>query len=254
MIVMDTASAMNLLVESDYQALCRAAGDRVASLARAKPNAALGLPTGETPVGVYRELARRVRQAGLDLSRLTIFVLDEYLDVGRGDPRCLADWLDRELIGPGGIDPGQVHAFDGLSAEPTRTCAEFEASIMHAGGIDLQLLGLGPNGHVGFNEPGAPPDSRCRVVRLSAESIASNARYWGGPERVPHYGLTMGIATLMETREIILLVSGAGKAGIFREAVEGPTTSSVPASLLRDHPNFTVLADEAAAAHATRDT
>ncbi|MBI3361705.1 MAG: glucosamine-6-phosphate deaminase, partial [Chloroflexi bacterium] len=203
---------MNFVIAADYSALSSAAADRIESLARAKPNAVLGLPTGETPVGVYREFARRVRESrlplplgegrgeGLDLSHLTIFVLDEYLDVGRGDPRCLADWLDRDLIRPCEIAPGRVHVFDGLSAEPTLTCAEYEAAIVEVGGIDLQLLGLGPNGHVGFNEPGSRPDSRSRVVRLAAESIASNARYWGGPDRVPRYGLTMGLATLRQAR------------------------------------------------------
>lgn len=239
---------MRLIILADPEALRRETADRIEALAHAKPSAVLGLPTGNTPLGTYRELVRRVREQDLALSQLTIFALDEYLDVGRGDPRCLADWLDREFIQPGRIDPARVHMLNGPALEPTQMCAEYEAAIARAGGIDLQLLGLGPNGHVGFNEPGSPPDSRTRAVRLAPESIASNARYWGGPDRVPPYGLTMGIGTLKEAREILLLVSGPNKANILREVVEGPITSDVPASLLRAHPHFAILADRDAAA------
>lgn len=238
---------MKLLIVADYAALCQVAADRIEALAQANPSAVLGLPTGETPLGAYHELARRVREQTLDLSRFTIFALDEYLDVGRGDPRCLGDWLDREFIRPCRIDPARVHAPDGLAAEPVAMCADYEAAIAGAGGIDLQLLGLGPNGHVGFNEPGSTAGSRTRLVRLAPESLASNARYWGGPDRVPPYGLTMGMSTLLESREILLLVSGARKASILRQVVEGPATTGVPASLLRAHVHFTLLADRDAA-------
>jgi glucosamine-6-phosphate deaminase len=240
---------MNLVVVEDYAALCRAVAGRIASLARVHPAAVLGLPTGETPLGAYRELARRVRNEELDLSRLTLFALNEYLDVGRGDPRCLADWLHREFVGPCRIDPVRVLAPDGQATEPALACADYEAAIARAGGIDLQLLGLGSNGHVGFNEPLSPPDSRTRVVRLAPESIVSDARYWGGPDKVPHYGVTLGIGTIMEAREILLLVSGVAKAGILKEALEGPLTSAIPASLLRPHPRFTLIADQHAAAY-----
>ena len=239
---------MRLITLADPEALRREAADRIEALARAKPSAVLGLPTGNTPLGTYRELVRRVRDPDLALSQLTIFALDEYLDVGRGDPCCLADWLEREFIQPGRIHPTRVHTLNGLTPDPLQMCAEYEAAIARAGGIDLQLLGLGPNGHVGFNEPGSSPDSRTRAVRLAPESITSNARYWGGPDRVPPHGLTMGIGTLKEAREILLLVSGPNKANILRKVIEGPMTSDVPASLLRTHPHFTILADGDAAA------
>ena len=239
---------MNLVVVADYAALCRAVAGRIGSLARLNPTAVLGLPTGETPMGAYRELARRVRNDDLDLSRVTIFTLDEYLDVGRGDPRCLADWLDREFARPCGIDPTRVHAPDGQATEPAAMCVEYEAAIANAGGIDLQVCGLGPNGHVGFNEPLSRVDARTRVVRLAPDSLASNARYWGSPDKVPHYGITMGLGTLMEAREILLLVSGITKSRVLREVVDGPVTPSIPASLLRRHPRFTIIADRHAAA------
>ncbi len=239
---------MNLVVVADYPALCRAVAGRIGSLARLNPVAVLGLPTGETPMGAYRELARRVRNDDLDLSGVTVFALDEYLDVGRGDPRCLADWLDREFVRPCRIDPTRVHAPDGQATKPAAMCAEYEAAITSASGIDLQLLGLGPNGHVGFNEPLSSVDSRTRVVRLAPESVASNARYWGSLDNVPHYGITLGLGTLMEAREILLLVSGINKSRILREVVDGPVTPSIPASLLRRHPRFTLIADRHAAA------
>jgi glucosamine-6-phosphate deaminase len=239
---------MKLTLTKDYKMMCHTAVDRIEALVREKPNAVIGVPTGNTPTGVYTELAWRVRDEGLDLSKATVFQLDEYLDVPRGDARCFADWLERELIKPCRMDMAQLHILDGVAREPTEMCAAHEEAILQAGGLDMQLLGLGPNGHVGMNEPGCSLQSRTRIVKLTPASLQSNSAYWGGLDRVPRYGITMGVATILGAKEVIIIASGAGKAAITQRLVATDPTPDLPATLLKTHPAFELIVDGEAAA------
>ena len=171
--------------------------------------------------------------------------LDEYAGIRRDDPRRLFSWLKRELFDPLGIVASHIHAFDPQAA-PEAEAERIERAITDAGGIDLAVLGLGPNGHLGFNEPGSAIDSRTRQVTLAVESITSNAAYWGSEAAVPHQAFTLGLGTLHEARQCLLIVSGMAKAQILARALEGPIEPDLPASLLRCHSNATVVADLAA--------
>jgi glucosamine-6-phosphate deaminase len=200
---------------------------------------------GNSPLGAYAELARMAQRKSLNMRQVRAFQLDEYLDIGPDDRRSLLLWLRRTVIAPCGVErvlPLPAHTRDLPAA-----CDAFERAIEAQGGIDLQILGLGPNGHLGFNEPGSPFDSRTREVPLAPESVASNAGYWGGEDQVPRRSLTQGLATIMDSREVLLIVSGERKAAILARALQGPINPDVPASILQRHPALTVFADHAAA-------
>jgi glucosamine-6-phosphate deaminase len=231
-------------VLQDYESLSRRAADLVSDLLASKPDAAVVIATGNTPMGAYRELAaRRYRP---DASRLRVFQLDEYLGVPFEDRRSLRRWMHECFVEPLGVPPENVVGLDGEADDPEAACSAYEAVVAEAGGFDLAVLGLGPNGHLGFNEPPSGPEAPTRVVDLSEESILSNARYWGGEESVPRRAMTAGMDLLLGARRTLLLVSGAGKRGILRRVVEGPASPEVPASFLRRMDTVTVLADRAA--------
>lgn len=211
----------------------------VSERVRQSPSAVLALPTGSSPVGMYRELVRRVRDGVLDLSRTVCFNLDEYLGLGPDHPQSYAQYMQHHLFGH--VRVGRHHIPDGLAADPDAEARRYEERIVEAGGFDLAILGLGPNGHIGFNEPGSPPDSRTRVVELSPATRRANSRFFGSVELVPRRAITVGIGTILEAREILLLAIGQGKERVLRAALEGPVTAQVPASFLQRHPRVTVL-------------
>jgi glucosamine-6-phosphate deaminase len=245
---------MNLLVREDYASVSRAAAELMTDIIQANPAACLVLATGETPMGLYRELARRKERGELDSSRLRIFQLDAYLGIGPDDPRSLYGWLARSFLDPLAIPEANVVRLPGDAPDPSAVCGEYDRAVEAAGGFDLAVLGLGPNGHLGFNEPPSPPDAPTRVVELAPESVESNARYWGGQKRVPRRALTAGMALLLAARQTLLLVSGAPKREILRRTLSGPITPLVPASYLRCASGVTVIADQAAAGLAVGDT
>lgn len=242
---------MDLLVADDYDALSRETAARIAAAIVANPAATLVVATGETPVGAYRQLAALVRRDGIDVSRLLVFQLDEYLDLGPEDDRTLYGWMDRALLTPLGVPPANVVRLPSDAADPDAACRAYDAAVRHAGGFDLSVLGLGPNGHLGFNEPPSGPDAPTRAVALTEESVESNAGYWGGRDRVPRRAMTAGMDLLLGARRTLLLVAGARKREILRRTLDGPETPEVPASFLRRAANATVLADRAAAGAAT---
>ena len=237
---------MDLIVTADYAALSRVAADRIAATIAAHPTAAIVAATGDTPMGAYRELAARLRRAAIRTDRLRVFQLDEYVGVGPEDRRSLYGWMERAFLAPLGIPAARVVRLDGTAADPGAVCRAYDAAVRAAGGVDLAILGLGPNGHLGFNEPPAAPDAPTRVVDLTPESVVSNARYWGDPEEVPRRALTAGMEVLLAARQTLLLVSGTSKRAILRRVVEGPAVPDVPASFLQRSAGVTVLADEAA--------
>ncbi|MFZ5815147.1 MAG: glucosamine-6-phosphate deaminase [Bacillota bacterium] len=234
---------MTVEVYTDYAALSRRAAELVAELVRAKPGAVLGLPTGATPKGFYRALAA----SGLSLAGVTTFNLDEYVGLPREHPESYYTYMKQHLFDHVDLRPENCHLPDGMAADAAAECRRYEEAIRAAGGIDLLLLGLGLNGHIGFNEPGTPWDSRTRKVALAEETRQANARFFDNPDEVPTHALTMGIGTILEARRILLLASGAAKAAIVREMLEGVPRVEVPATALQTHPAVTVLLDKEAA-------
>jgi glucosamine-6-phosphate deaminase len=215
----------------------------IAGLVREDRRVVLGLATGDTPSGVYRELARLRSQEGLDFDRVRTFNLDEYLDLLPDHPGSLARWMRERVFEPLGIPSANRHV---PAVDPGG--AAYERSIREAGGIDLLILGIGRNGHIGFNEPGSPRESRTREVRLHVWTREDAASVFGGIADVPDRAITMGIATILEARRIRVLAFGSRKAPIVRRALEGSIDAEVPASFLRGHPDLRIWLDPDAAA------
>lgn len=238
---------MQQLIARDYRELSRLAADRVSAVVAEKPAAVLGLATGSTPIGLYAELVARSRAGELDLRQVTTFNLDEYLGLPRTHPASYWQFMQAHLFRHVPVRAERIHLPRGDAPDPEAECRAYEAAIAAAGGIDLQVLGIGGNGHIGFNEPGAPFDSVTRVVDLTAETRAANARFFARPDEVPRQAISMGIRTIMQARRILLLASGEGKAAAVAAALTGPVTTAVPASVLQRHPDVTVIMDAAAA-------
>lgn len=237
---------MRLIVTKDYAAMSRCAAHVVAEAVAKRPTTNIVAPTGETPVGFYDELAALHRRGAFDVSHLRVFQLDEYLGVAPDDPRAFAGWIARAFLDPLGIAPAQVVRLRSEASDLHVACQEYDAAVAAAGGFDIAVLGLGANGHLAFNEPPADPTSPTRVVRLSAETVAANRRYWSAGAHVPTHAVTCGMANILAARMKVLLVSGDSKREILRRAVAGPVTPDVPASYLCASDSVTIIADEAA--------
>ncbi|MEO8668528.1 MAG: glucosamine-6-phosphate deaminase [Bauldia sp.] len=238
---------MTRLIEAaDYADLSRKACDFVVTALRKNPASVCIFPTGETPLGLFRELVAARKDGAFDASAMRAVTLDEYAAIARDDRRRLFLWLRRELLDPLGIPDRRIDAFEPSASDPQAEAARMERRVAELGGIDLAVLGLGANGHLGFNEPGSAFDSRTRPVTLAADSIRSNAAYWGSEADVPRQALTLGIGNLLEAREILVLASGAHKSAILTQALGGPVTTDLPATALRSHPAATFIADRAA--------
>jgi glucosamine-6-phosphate deaminase len=237
---------MDVIRVEDYEEMSRAGADLMAGLIAARPAATVILATGETPMGMYRELARRRVQGTLDASRLRVFQLDAYLGLGPDDRRSLYRWMKESFLDPLGVPDANVVRLPGDTDDPAAACRAYDEAVARAGGIDLAVLGLGPNGHLGFNEPPAGADAPTRVVDLTDESIQSNARYWGGRDAVPRQAMTAGMTVLLAARQSLLVVSGERKQSILERTLHGPMTPQVPASFLRPAAHVTVIADRAA--------
>lgn len=239
---------MEVLIRRDYDAMCDDAAAAVAGAVRGKPDLVLGLATGRTPLGVYERLIRMHRKDGLDFSKVRTFNLDEYIGIGPDHPQSYHHYLRVHFLDHVNVRRENAHSLVGCVHDIERYCEVYERKISAAGGIDIQIVGIGRNGHIGFNEPGSSLGSRTRPKTLARETLADHGKGFPEGEEVPRFCVTMGVGTIMEARQILLLASGPEKAAIVRKAVEGPITATVPATVLQVHPRATAILDEAAAA------
>jgi glucosamine-6-phosphate deaminase len=238
---------MEIVILPGVKAIAALAADAITALLERKPDAVLGLATGSSPLPVYTELALRHERDGLDFSRVRGFALDEYVGLPTGHPESYREVIRREFTERVNISPANVHSPDGTAADIPEACRAYEDAIREAGGVDLQLLGVGTDGHIGFNEPGSSLASRTRIKTLIEQTRRDNARFFGSLAEVPHHVLTQGLGTILEARHVILIATGAQKAQAVRDLVEGPVAAICAASVLQLHPHATILVDEAAA-------
>lgn len=238
---------MEIVIKDTYEEMSKAAGKVVARMLNSKPNSVLGLATGSTPLGLYKELVRLHRDEGLDFSQVTSFNLDEYVGLGKDHPQSYHYFMYENLFKHINISPQNVYIPSGTTDNYEAFCKWYEQRIVQCGGIDLQILGIGSDGHIAFNEPSSSLGSRTRIKTLAKQTIEDNARFFEKIEDVPIYAITMGVGTIMEARQIILLASGASKQAAVTAAVEGPVTSMITASALQLHRDCTFYLDRAAA-------
>ncbi|QIM19464.1 glucosamine-6-phosphate deaminase [Leucobacter coleopterorum] len=236
---------MQIHISPDAEALGDALAQRIVAAVQANPTAVIGLATGSSPVAAYRAWGRIATSLGLDQNRVRGFALDEYIGLEAGHPESYHSVIQRDVVEVVGLDPHLVHVPNG-NGEPGEAEA-YDRAIREAGGIDVQILGIGRNGHLGFNEPGTAFDSRTHVVDLTAETIADNARFFASSAEVPTTAITQGLGTIFEARELVVIATGSAKAAAVAAALEGPCTEELPASLLQRHPNVHWFIDEDAA-------
>lgn len=238
---------MEIIIMPDSLQASQVGARIIAALINDKNDCVLGLATGSTPVKLYQELIRMHREEDLDFRRVTSFNLDEYIGLGPDHPSSYNVFMKENLFDHINIPKHRIHIPDGLAPEVAAHCRQYEGAIKAAGGIDLQVLGIGSDGHIGFNEPTSSLASRTRIKTLTEQTIADNAQYFKEGEEVPRHVITMGVGTIMEVRTNLLFAFGEGKAQAIADTVEGPITSMVPASVLQMHPSTKVIIDEAAA-------
>lgn len=240
---------MEVVICPDGAEVARLGAGKVARVVRdAGPEAVLGVATGSSPLELYAALAAMVADGRLDLSRASAYALDEYVGLAPDHPESYAAVIRRTVTEPLGMDPARVHTPDGFAADIEAAAAAYESAIARAGGVDVQILGVGANGHIGFNEPTSSLTSRTRIKSLTPRTREDNARFFGSLEEVPYHCLTQGLGTIMAAREVLLIAQGAAKADAIAAVVEGPVTAMVPGSILQAHQHATVIVDEEAAA------
>ncbi|NPD31485.1 glucosamine-6-phosphate deaminase [Eggerthellaceae bacterium zg-1084] len=239
---------MNIIVTDDYASMSRQAADVIAGCIAETPSCVLGLATGSTPIGLYRSLVERVRAGKLSFRDVTTFNLDEYRGLPATHEQSYRHFMQTHLFDHVDVNADATHVPDGANPSHEQVCAEYEQRISDAGGIDLQLLGLGHNGHIGFNEPDDHFAVNTHLVRLHERTIQANSRLFDHIDEVPREAYTMGVGTIMRAARILVVASGADKAQIVRDAFFGPVTPQVPASVLQLHPYVTVIVDEQAGA------
>ena len=239
---------MRIYRVKNYDAMSRQAANIISAQIILKPDSVLGLATGSTPIGAYRQLIDWYRMGDLDFSGIRSVNLYEYLGLSADDPRSYACFMRKNLFDAINIKPENTFIPDGCATDPTEECARYNQLIRTLGGIDLQLLGIGNNGHIGFNEPGDCFAKETHPVRLTENTIAANARFFSSVEEVPKYAISTGIKNIMQAKRILLIASGTAKAEALFSTICGPITPAVPASILQLHENVTIVADEAALA------
>ncbi len=242
---------MEIVICTDYDEVSVKAARVVADLVHAKPDAVLGFATGSSPMGLYRELARLHKEEALDFSKTSSFNLDEYSALGSDHPQSYRYFMNAELFDHINVPVDNTRVPSGTAQDWRAQCAEYEQQIADAGGIDLQVLGVGSDGHIAFNEPGSSLGSRTRLVYLTRQTIADNSRFFENEADVPRTAISMGVGTILEARQCVVVASGANKATALAAAVEGPVTCMITASALQLHPDTIVFCDAEAAAELT---
>jgi glucosamine-6-phosphate deaminase len=244
---------MEVVLLPDEAAIGAVAADAIEALVRTRRGAVLGLATGSSPLPVYRELiARHQAGRGPSYEMVQTFNLDEYVGLPPGHPQSYRSTIAREFTDALGLHPRQVHGPDPDPDRLPSAGTRYEQALAHVGGVDLQLLGIGSDGHLAFNEPGSSLASRTRLKTLTERTRRDNARFFGSVEEVPQLVLTQGLGTILRARHLVLVATGVGKAAAVAAAVEGPVTASCPASVLQHHPHASVLLDEAAGSQLER--
>ncbi len=236
---------MDVRVFDDSASLGRFAAEHVLEAISARPDAVIGLATGSSPLSIYNAWAELARERELNLSGVRCFALDEYAGIDPDHQESYRTVITNTVVGPVGLTPELVHV--PATVASAAAASAYEEAIAAAGGVDLQILGIGRNGHLGFNEPGSPFDSRTRRVSLTPETISDNARFFGAPENVPGEAITQGLGTIMDARKLIIVAIGEAKAKAVAAAIAGPVTEQVPASIVQRHPDVVYVLDRAAA-------
>lgn len=239
---------MDVIIADDYACMSRTAADIFAAHIADKPTCVLGLATGSTPVGLYGELVCDCSEGKISFKNVSTFNLDEYRGLSPSHEQSYRYFMQKNLFDLVDIDPANTHVPDGLCTDAQAACNNYEKLIAQAGGIDIQLLGLGNNGHIGFNEPADSFEKHTHRVQLTDSTIQANSRLFRSADEVPREAFTMGVGTIMSARKIVLVANGEGKADIVARTILGPVTPQTPASILQFHPNTTVILDKEAAA------
>jgi len=238
---------MEVVICKTYDDLSARAAKVVVDLVRQKPDAVLGFATGSSPLGLYKELIRMHREEGLDFSGITTFNLDEYAGLSGDHPQSYWYFMHENLFNHINLRKEKIHVPSGTEADHVTSCEKYEKQIEEAGGIDLQILGIGSDGHIAFNEPGSSLGSRTRMVTLTEQTIDDNSRFFEKKEDVPRHAISMGVGTVLEARRCVTLANGKNKAEAVAATVEGPITSMITASALQLHPDTICFVDEEAA-------
>lgn len=242
---------MEVVIAPSPQEAAELVADAICVLLARTPGAVLGLATGSSPIPVYDELIARHRDGVVSFGAASAFLLDEYVGLPAGHPESYRAVIERAFTARVDLDPDHVHGPDGDAVDIVAACRDYEARIAAAGGVELQLLGVGSDGHIGFNEPSSSLSSRTRLKSLTQRTREDNARFFGSIDDVPRHVLTQGVGTILDARHLVLVAFGAGKARAVAATVEGPLTAHFPASALQLHPHVSIVVDEAAAAELT---
>ncbi len=237
---------MRIIATMDYQEMSRKAANIISAQVILNPNSVLGLATGSSPIGTYKQLIEWYHKGDIDFSLIKTVNLDEYKGMSPDNPQSYSYFMNENFFQHININLKNVHIPNGLAEDAQKECRRYDEIIASLGGVDLQLLGLGNNGHIGFNEPNDNFIRTTHCVALSQSTIDANSRFFQNFEEIPRYAYTMGIGNIMEANKIVVVVNGKGKAQILKEVIEGPITPSVPASILQFHKDVTIVADQEA--------
>lgn len=238
---------MNILTYATNEELNEVGASIIASLVQTNPRAVLGLATGSTPIGIYQELINQYKKGRVSFKQVTSYNLDEYIGLPEGHPESYRTFMNKQLFDHIDIQKEQTYVPNGIAADLEAECVQYDAMLTESKQIDLQILGLGHNGHIGFNEPDNTLNSGTHIVQLKEETRQANARFFDSIDQVPTQAITMGVGTILKAKMIMLVVRGKDKAAIVKRALQGPITTDCPASLLQTHSNVVVLLDQEAA-------
>jgi len=239
-------SKIKVIVVKDYDEMSQKAAEIFIQQIKEKPNSILGLATGSTPLGTYKKLIKAHKNGEIDFSNIITFNLDEYYPIKKEHSQSYWYFMNENLFKYINIPPANINILDGPTKDVKKTCHDFEKKVKRSGGIDLQVLGIGQNGHIAFNEPGSSFDSRTRLIDLDENTIKANSRFFNSKDEVPKQALTMGLDTIMKAKKIILLASGENKAEAVKKSLEEPPNENMPASILQNHLDCTFIIDQEA--------